>query len=408
MTDANTHKHLHTPHIPPGLPTTALRTNLTARVTYTVCYSRLISHRQTPEAILCFEISIAVIFIREVFWTAAETALLLNSCRMRWQEDGGLKNTSRARKEKWRQLENDKSFENDLCWEYTHTQARVRTHTPPVSERWPLGVTAWGIPGAIKWEVRGAAESCGRMDVCHGRQGTKINSHERGCSHVYSSSTSGRMFTLGTLPQQIFIRKVSYIYSEDFVVLLKILKCPNVAQSSHLEKKNWWRRSTKSRSRPVLCETWGWTASPSYSLIHNSCSHLLHTYTVHTLWSHCTAHKLGQGVAATGVWELAQAQIVTVSVPRVGACLMVYCACVLRASHLSLSGEPHVCLLGVLAFSVPLITRENASMTHDSNLSPKFLCSGEAKQTFDVQRIGAQQGGSYISCTLSRFTYWNV
>lgn len=73
----------------------------------------------------------------------------------------------------------------------THMQALgcTHTHTHPVSQGWPLGVTAWGIPGAIKWEVKGAAESCRRlrMDDCHGRQGRKINSHERGCSHVYSS-----------------------------------------------------------------------------------------------------------------------------------------------------------------------------------------------------------------------------
>lgn len=110
---------------------------------------------------------------------------------------------------------------------------------------------------------------------------------------------------------------------------------------------------------------------------------IAHIYSTHCA-SHCTAHKLGQGVAATGAWELAQAQIVTVSVLRVGACLTVYCACVQRTSHLSLSVEPRVCLLGALAFSVPLITRENESMTHDSNLSPHFLCRGEAKETWST------------------------
>lgn len=119
---------------------------------------------------------------------------------------------------------------------------------------------------------------------------------------------------------------------------------------------------------------------PSF-IIHASiyCTHIQYTRCA----SRCTAHKLGQGVAATGAWELAQ--ILTVSVLRVGACLMVHRACVQRASHLSLPVEPRVCLLGALAFSVPLITWENDSMTHDSNLSPQFLCSGEAKQTFTME-----------------------
>lgn len=85
----------------------------------------------------------------------------------------------------------------------------------------------------------------------------------------------------------------------------------------------------------------------SYSLIHNSYGHLLHTYTVHTLCM--SPHKLGQGVAAPGAWEPAQAQIVT-SVLRVGASLMVYCACVpsvtvSRVSRVSVGSAGIFCTL---------------------------------------------------------------
>lgn len=194
----------------------------------------------------------------------------------------------------------------------------------------------------------------------------------------------------------------SHICSENFVVLnLKTPECwPPIntlnnplrvvmvhrctAKHKHIEnKKRIHEKEEAQKAGGGLCSV-GLEGGPP---LHHIPSFIIHAaiYCTHIQYtrcaSHCPAHKLGQGVAATGAWELAQ--IVTVSVLRVGACLMVYCACVRRAPHLSLSVEPRVCLLGALAFSVPLITRENESMTHDSNLSPQFLCSGEAKQTFN-------------------------
>lgn len=86
------------------------------------------------------KISIAVMFVDEgVVSNTAEAALLLNSCRMRQQHDGGQekKNRYRGRKEKWhkgRRTESDKRLANDLCREYirylahTHIQAYIQAY----------------------------------------------------------------------------------------------------------------------------------------------------------------------------------------------------------------------------------------------------------------------------------------
>lgn len=112
----NTHKHLHTPHIPPGVPTTALRSNLTARVRYMLqsvsadgCLQvrnipmnkgRLILHRQMTETILCFKISIAGIFIREVFLLngssdSTPTQQLQNEMAGRWRAEKHIRSQKR-------------------------------------------------------------------------------------------------------------------------------------------------------------------------------------------------------------------------------------------------------------------------------------------------------------------------
>lgn len=41
-------------------------------------------------------------------------------------------------------FESDKSMENDLCLEDTYTLRHAG------SQQWPLGESAWGIPGAIR------------------------------------------------------------------------------------------------------------------------------------------------------------------------------------------------------------------------------------------------------------------
>lgn len=124
MIDANTHKHLHTPQIPPGVPTTALRSSLTARVTYMLQWAsaegclqvrnihmnkgRLILLKQMTEMILCFEISIVGIFIREVFLLkgssdSTPTQQLQNEMAGRWRAEKHIRSQKRGVKtaRKW-------------------------------------------------------------------------------------------------------------------------------------------------------------------------------------------------------------------------------------------------------------------------------------------------------------------
>lgn len=143
-------------------------------------------------------------------------------------------------------------------------------------------------------------------------------------------------------------------------------------------------KKKKHKKQESVCAVWDLSVDrlSVIFLIYNSCSHLLHTYTVHTLCKSLHSSQTWTGCGCD--WCVGACTSTNSDCECVGACLMVYRACVQRASHLSLSVEPRVCLLGALAFSVPLIIRENESMTHDSNLSPQFLCSGEAKQAFNM------------------------
>lgn len=147
------------------------------------------------------------------------------------------------------------------------------------------------------------------MDDCHGRQGRKINSHERGCSHVYSS------------------RKVSYVYTQRILLSLSF-KHPNVGplnctgaqlniNASKKKKRIHEEEEEEAQKAGVGLCCVGLECGPPLRpipsfIIHAAiyCTHIQYTHCA----SHCTAHKLGQGVAATGAWELAQARIVTVSV----------------------------------------------------------------------------------------------
>lgn len=146
------------------------------------------------------------------------------------------------------------------------------------------------------------------------------------------------------------------------------------------KKTSWRRRSTKSGGG--LCCVGLEVGLP----LRHIPSFIIHAaiYCTHIQYTPCKSLHSSQSWTGCGCDWCVGACTSTNSDCECPACRMIYCACVQRASHLSLPVDLCVCLLGTLAFSVPLITRENESMTHDSNLAPQFLCSGEAKQTFDI------------------------
>lgn len=120
---------------------------------------------------------------------------------------------------------------------------------------------------------------------------------------------------------------------------------------------------------------------PSF-IIHTAlyCTHI-HTRCV----SHCTAHRLGQGVAANvGACTSTKGDCECPACRRLFDGLL----CVSRgrpichrhwASCVSVRSAGIFCTLNQNGEKKPL----NASMTHDRNLSPKFLCCGEAKHSLN-------------------------